>query len=135
MSLRYVWIVGSQQGYMNNLDDCIIHGVFTNRGAAQACINDLQQASPMDTFGCAQVQLDTEVFLGYSINHGWEWLKPLTPDDDNYTTDNLSVSLIPPEGMSEPSHTGLLDLTPVSAPYKKATHPVPVSAPNVFTLL
>ncbi len=72
-----IWIVGSQQGCMGGLDDCIIHGVYPDKQSAIQCIIDLQRDAPSDVFGLIPLPLGSNVHVGFSVNPDWRWYQPL----------------------------------------------------------
>jgi hypothetical protein len=94
------WLVGSQQGFLGNLDDCIIHGIFTDKALATACISHMQNEYPNDTFGLVPVPLNRNVHLGFNLNHSWNWYKPLLHTLDA-ETDSCSSLLIPEDATTE----------------------------------
>lgn len=99
MSSSYAWLVGSQQGFLGNLDDCIIHGIFMDKASATACISHMQNEYPNDTFGLVHVPLNCSVHLGFNLNHSWKWYKPLHALDAE--TDSCSSLLIPEDATTE----------------------------------
>ncbi len=96
-----VWIVGSQQGFMGSLDDCIIHGIFQDRVSAMVGVARLQKRCPSDTFGLICVPTGVEVHVGFNLNSAWTWFKP----QDGYDTDSSCTNLILPDHLT--TETGL----------------------------
>jgi hypothetical protein len=80
-----VWVVGSQQGHLRAVDDCIIHGIYNGKQAAMQCVLDLQRAAPADVFGLIPMRLDSRLDVGFSLNHDWRWYEPKepTPEPDD----------------------------------------------------
>ena len=95
--MAFVWIVGSQQGFLGNLDDCIIHGVFPDKQTAIANITKLQEKSPLDSFGLIPIPIGLEVNIGFNMNQSWRWYKPIQADESetDFSCDiNVSESLL-----------------------------------------
>lgn len=86
-----VWVVGSQQGCMGNLDDCIIHGVYPDKQSAIQSILDLQRDAPSDVFGMIPLPLGTTVNVGFNVNHDWRWYEAADGSEDDGWTDVSSV--------------------------------------------
>ena len=103
--MTIVWLVGSQQGFLDQLDDCIIHGVFPDKVSGVACIMELQLQSPNDTFGLIVIQMGKRCNVGFSsLDSSWIWYKPLECNDtsstpsllqlpDSITSDNAGVKV------------------------------------------
>lgn len=69
----WLWIVGSQVGYMDRVDDCVIHGVFNTEAHAQTCIDKLQFENPGDAYCVLRVKLNSTINVGFSMASQWSW--------------------------------------------------------------
>jgi hypothetical protein len=79
----WLWVVGSQVGYLDHIDDCIIHGIFSTEARANACIAKLQANNPGDAYCVLRVEMDSTINVGFSTASLWVWHegKDTHPDD------------------------------------------------------
>lgn len=71
-----VWMVGSQVGESQTLEDCVIHGVYTTEMKAVMRVMMMQTSNPDDAYAIAVIPMDELVNLGFTVNARWKWYLP-----------------------------------------------------------
>lgn len=85
-----VYIVGSQVGYLCNVDDCIINGVFLNIEQTMECISRLRQKNPGDAYAVARVPMNKDLALSFSAEDAWIWIPSIKSGEGASSSENAS---------------------------------------------